>query len=64
MAGEERQMSGVVSRKDFLRLGGAGLAGAVLMGIAGCGGSREAVRFRDLLERPYSRTSDNIPSLR
>ena len=45
MAGEERQMSGVVSRKDFLRLGGAGLAGAVLMGIAGCGGSREAVRF-------------------
>jgi hypothetical protein len=44
---EERQMSGVVSRKDFLRLGGAGLAGAVLMSIAGCGGSREAVRFLD-----------------
>jgi raffinose/stachyose/melibiose transport system substrate-binding protein len=27
------------SRKDFLRLGGTGLAGAALMGAAGCGGS-------------------------
>jgi raffinose/stachyose/melibiose transport system substrate-binding protein len=27
-----------VSRKDFLRLGGAGLAGAALLGTAGCGG--------------------------
>jgi hypothetical protein len=27
-----------VSRKDFLRLSGAGLAGAVLLGTTGCGG--------------------------
>jgi multiple sugar transport system substrate-binding protein len=27
-----------LSRKDFLRLGGAGLAGATLLGVAGCGG--------------------------
>jgi multiple sugar transport system substrate-binding protein len=27
-----------LSRKDFLRLGGAGLAGAALLGTAGCGG--------------------------
>ncbi len=27
-----------LSRKDFLRLGGAGLAGAALFGVAGCGG--------------------------
>jgi hypothetical protein len=33
-----------VSRKDFLRLSGAGLAGAALLGTTGCGGAREAVR--------------------
>jgi len=26
------------SRKEFLKLGGAGLAGATLLGVAGCGG--------------------------
>jgi hypothetical protein len=26
-----------MSRKEFLRLGGAGMAGAVLLGTAGCG---------------------------
>jgi raffinose/stachyose/melibiose transport system substrate-binding protein len=39
-----------VSRRDFLRLGGAGLAGAALLGTAGCGGGSqqgdgEIVRF-------------------
>jgi raffinose/stachyose/melibiose transport system substrate-binding protein len=42
-------MPGAVSRKEFLRLGGAGLAGAALLGVAGCGGSRggneKVVRF-------------------
>lgn len=28
----------VMDRKDFLKLGGAGLAGAALLGVAGCGG--------------------------
>jgi multiple sugar transport system substrate-binding protein len=31
-----------LSRKDFLRLGGAGLAGAALFGVAGCGGGGQA----------------------
>ena len=38
-----------LSRKDFLRLGGAGLAGAGLLGAAGCGGrlggSKKVVKF-------------------
>jgi raffinose/stachyose/melibiose transport system substrate-binding protein len=38
-----------ISRKGFLRLGGMGLAGAALLGAAGCGwslgGNREVVRF-------------------
>jgi multiple sugar transport system substrate-binding protein len=29
---------GSLSRRDFLKLGGAGLAGAALLGVAGCGG--------------------------
>ena len=29
---------GGMSRRDFLRMGGAGLAGAALLGVAGCGG--------------------------
>ncbi len=36
---QRRRTGGVdLSRKDFLRLGGAGLAGAALFGVAGCGG--------------------------
>jgi multiple sugar transport system substrate-binding protein len=31
----------MISRREFLRLGGAGLAGAALLGAAGCGGSGE-----------------------
>ena len=39
-------MMTAVSRKDFLRLGGAGLIGATLLGAAGCNGShRKLVRF-------------------
>jgi multiple sugar transport system substrate-binding protein len=32
----------MISRREFLRLGGAGLAGAALLGAAGCGGGEEA----------------------
>ena len=35
-----------LSRRDFLRLGGAGLAGAALLGTAGCGGGVEQVEGR------------------
>ena len=43
-----RRTRRTVSRRDFLRLGGAGFAGATLLGTAGCGGSQgggEVVRF-------------------
>jgi len=30
-----------ISRRDFLKIGGAGLAGAALLGVAGCGGGSE-----------------------
>src|SRR4028119_2478203 len=33
---QERGMR--ISRRDFIRLGGAGLTGAALLGVAGCGG--------------------------
>src|SRR5829696_7778960 len=42
-----------VSRKDFLRLSGAGLAGAVLLGTTGCGGGQgggEVIKY--LTETP------------
>ncbi len=44
-----RKTRRAVSRRDFLRLGGAGLAGAALLGTAGCGGGSqgggEVVKF-------------------
>ncbi|MDP8901202.1 MAG: hypothetical protein M3N33_08695, partial [Actinomycetota bacterium] len=45
-----RRMRRAVSRRDFLRLGGAGLAGAALLGTAACGGGsqgggQEVVRY-------------------
>ena len=46
-----------VSRRDFLKLGGAGLAGAALLGTTGCGGSQgggEVVRY--LTEAPETTT--------
>ena len=36
-----RKTRRAVSRRDFLRLGGAGLAGAALLGTAGCGGGSQ-----------------------
>lgn len=33
------RMLGGMSRREFLKLGGAGLAGATLLGAAGCGGA-------------------------
>lgn len=32
---------GPINRRDFLKLGGAGLAGATLLGVAGCGGGEQ-----------------------
>ncbi|HEX2182217.1 MAG TPA: hypothetical protein VHH10_08015, partial [Rubrobacteraceae bacterium] len=37
----DRRMLGGLSRREFLRIGGAGLAGAALLGVAGCGGGGE-----------------------
>ncbi len=38
----QRKTGADLSRKDFLKLGGAGLAGAALLGTAGCGGSSDS----------------------
>ena len=35
-----RGMGATLSRREFVRLGGAGLAGAALLGVTGCGGRR------------------------
>jgi raffinose/stachyose/melibiose transport system substrate-binding protein len=46
-------MPRAVSRKDFLRLGGAGLAGAALLGAANCSGSlsdNKVVKFQTIAE--------------
>src|SRR5688500_13499692 len=44
----ERQMPRAINRKDFLRLGGVGLAGAALVGAANCSrtlSGNKVVRF-------------------
>ena len=38
IGGDKKSLVRALSRRDFLRLGGAGLAGAALLGTAGCGG--------------------------
>jgi ABC-type glycerol-3-phosphate transport system substrate-binding protein len=46
-------MPRAVSRKDFLRIGGAGLAGAALLGAADCSwslGGNEVVKFQTIAE--------------
>jgi multiple sugar transport system substrate-binding protein len=40
--GHRRSRPRGLSRKDFLKVGGAGLAGAALLGAAGCGGSEQS----------------------
>lgn len=39
---QSRQGPGKLSRRDFLKVGGTGLAGAVLLGAAGCGGGAQS----------------------
>ena len=38
--GRRRELGGLLTRGAFLKLGGAGIAGATLLGVAGCGGER------------------------
>ena len=38
MTGEKVKNKTILNRRDFLKLGGTGLAGAALLGVAGCGG--------------------------
>ena len=48
-----------VSRREFLKLGGTGLAGATLLGAVGCGGGQgggEGVKF--LTETPGATTPE------
>src|SRR5919199_2482033 len=41
-----RGMGAALSRREFVRLGGAGLAGAALLGVAGCGGEESTAAAR------------------
>jgi hypothetical protein len=41
-----RGMGATLSRREFVRLGGAGLAGAALLGVAGCGGEQSTAALR------------------
>ena len=38
----QQRRPGILTRRDFLKVGGAGLAGAALLGAAGCGGGEES----------------------
>ena len=40
--GGRGERTGTVSRREFLRLGGVGLAGAAMLGLTGCGDSGSA----------------------
>ncbi|MBX6765535.1 MAG: hypothetical protein IRY88_17985, partial [Rubrobacteraceae bacterium] len=42
MSGERETSRMQISRRDLLRAGGVGIAGTVLLGAAGCGGSQRA----------------------
>jgi hypothetical protein len=46
MSGTFRGMGASLSRRQFVRLGGAGLAGAALLGVAGRGGEQSATAVR------------------
>ena len=46
MSGRFRAMGASLSRQEFLRLGSAGLAGAALLGVAGCGGEQSTAAVR------------------
>jgi tripartite-type tricarboxylate transporter receptor subunit TctC len=58
--------AGGISRRDFLRMGGAGLAGATLLGVVGCGGGEEAEFPSDTIEMiiPYDAGGSTDVSVR
>ncbi len=46
ISGTFRGMRATLSRREFVRLGGAGLVGAALLGVAGCGSKKSTVAAR------------------
>ena len=52
-----------LSRRDFLKLGGAGLAGAALLGSAGCGGGGQELQTGGVPNLVLSSGPDNSGSL-
>src|SRR5215210_5097663 len=55
-----KQLGADLSRRDFLKLGGAGLAGAALLGTAGCGGSSDS---GDLILSWGADRTESLPTL-
>ncbi len=52
-----------ISRRDFLRIGGAGLAGAALLGAAGCGGGGGGGGTGDIILAMGTDSSGTLPTL-
>jgi hypothetical protein len=55
MSRTSRGRGATLSRRGFVRLGGAGLAGAALLGVAGCGGDQSTAPVRMILREVGSR---------
>jgi multiple sugar transport system substrate-binding protein len=47
--GVRTRAKGGISRRDFLKIGGAGIAGAALTGVAGCGGGGQAGAAKEIV---------------
>src|ERR687897_2198321 len=52
-----------MSRRDFLKIGGAGLAGAALLGTAGCGGGGGGGGTGDIILAMGTDSSGTLPKL-
>jgi trehalose/maltose transport system substrate-binding protein len=52
-----------LSRRDFLKVGGAGLAGAALLGAAGCGGNEQSGGATELYFHAPTDTTGTTPKL-
>jgi multiple sugar transport system substrate-binding protein len=61
--GHPRSASRELSRRDFLKVGGAGLAGAALLGTAGCGGGEQSGGATELYYHAPTDTTGTTPKL-
>jgi multiple sugar transport system substrate-binding protein len=60
---QRRTRSRGLSRREFLKVGGAGLAGAALLGAAGCGGGEQSGGATELYFHAPTDTTGTTPKL-